>query len=38
MDEDLDDLLESEQRLCVAAPWLQQPIEGYINASFVSVY
>jgi hypothetical protein len=31
MDEKLDDLLESERRLRVAAAWLRQPIEGYIN-------
>jgi hypothetical protein len=28
---DLDDLLESEQRLRVSAAWLARPIEGYIN-------
>jgi hypothetical protein len=31
MDEQLDDLLESEQRLRVSAAWLPRPIEGYIN-------
>jgi hypothetical protein len=32
MDEDLDDLLESEERLRISAAWLKQPIEGYINS------
>jgi hypothetical protein len=31
MDDDLDDLLESEGRLRVWTAWLPQPIEGYVN-------
>jgi hypothetical protein len=32
VDEELDDLLESEERLRVFAAWLRQPIEGYITS------
>jgi hypothetical protein len=32
MDEELDDLLESEERLRVSVAWLTRPIEGYITS------
>ena len=32
MDDDLDELLESDERLRVFAAWLPHPIEGCINA------
>jgi hypothetical protein len=32
MDQELDNLLESEERLRVSVAWLTQPIEGYINS------
>jgi hypothetical protein len=31
MDEQRDDLLESDERLRVSAAWLAQPIEGCVN-------
>jgi len=33
MDDELADLLESEQRLRVFAAWLPQPLEGHVNTS-----
>jgi hypothetical protein len=33
MDDQLDDLLESERRLRVCTMWLAQPLEGYVNTS-----
>jgi hypothetical protein len=33
MDDDLDDLLESGERLRVSATWLREPIEGHVNTS-----
>jgi hypothetical protein len=33
MDHDLDDLLESGERLRVSAAWLRHSLEGYVNTS-----
>ena len=33
MDDELEDLLESGERLRVSAAWLPQPIEGHLNTS-----
>jgi hypothetical protein len=33
MDDELDELLESGQRLRVSVAWLPQPLEGHVNTS-----
>jgi hypothetical protein len=33
MDDELDEVLESERRLRICTSWLGRPLEGYVNTS-----
>ena len=33
MEDELDEVLESERRLRVSTSWLGRPLEGYVNTS-----